>query len=72
MKTVRYVEFTGSFFWLVLWVIILFPVAVMYFLLKSCVVEQQVEDEALADFLRGRHERPWYARAWVGRNRSWL
>jgi hypothetical protein len=71
MKAVRYVEFTGSFGWLVFWVIVLFPVAVMYFLLKSCVVEHQVEDEALATFLRGRHEQPWYSRGWAVRNRSW-
>ena len=66
MKAVRYVEFTGSFLWLVFWVIVLFPVAVMYFVLKTCVVEQQVEDEALATFLRGRSERPWYSRGWRG------
>jgi len=66
MKAVRYVEFTGSVFWLVFWVIILFPVAVMYFVLKSCVVEQQVDEEALVTFLRGRSERPWYSRAWRG------
>jgi hypothetical protein len=47
MKAVRYVEFSGSFFWLVFWVVVLLPVAVLYFVLKSCVVEQQVEDEAL-------------------------
>jgi hypothetical protein len=66
MKSVRYVEFTGSVFWLVFWVIVLLPVAVLYFVLKSCVVEEQVEDEALVAFLRGRHQRPWYSRAWRG------
>jgi hypothetical protein len=66
MKAVRSVEFTGSVFWLVFWLIVLFPVAVMYFVLKSCVVEQQVEDEALAAFLRERSQRPWYARGWRG------
>ncbi len=66
MRAVRYVEFTGSFSWLVFWVIVLLPVAVLYFVLKSCVVEQQVEDEALAAFLRGRHQRPWHARGWLG------
>jgi len=66
MKAVRYVEFTGSVKWLVFWVIVLFPVGVMYFVLKGCVVEQQVEEEALATFLRGRSERPWYSRGWRG------
>jgi hypothetical protein len=72
MKAVRYVEFTGSVSWLVFWVIVLFPVAVLYFVLKSCLVEQQVEDEALAAFLRERHQRPWHSQAWPGRSRQWL
>ena len=54
------------FFWLVFWAVVLLPVAVLYFVLKSCVVEQQVEDEALATFLRRRYERPWNARGWPG------
>ncbi len=66
MKAVRYVEFTGSVFWLVFWVIILFPIGVMYFVLKSCIVEQQVEEDALGTLLRERSARPWFSKAWRG------
>jgi hypothetical protein len=66
MKTIRHVEFTGSYFWLVFWVVVLFPVGALYFVLKSFVVEEQVEDEGLGRFLRGRHDQPWYSRSWAG------
>jgi hypothetical protein len=66
MKTVSHVEFTGSFFWLLFWLIVLFPAAALYFVLKSVVVEEQVQDEELTAFLRRRYEQPWDSQSWAG------
>jgi hypothetical protein len=46
MSKIRRIEFHGSYFWLVFWTVLFFPIAGIYFLLSSIVIE---EDDIDAD-----------------------
>jgi membrane protein required for beta-lactamase induction len=42
MSKVRHLEFFGSWFWLIFWLILFFPIAILYLAFNTIVVEEEI------------------------------
>jgi hypothetical protein len=57
MSKVRRIEYLGSYFWLVFWTLLFFPIAVVYFLENSIVVEEEIDADKFLDWYRHRKKK---------------
>jgi hypothetical protein len=57
MSRIRRVEFLGSYFWLIFWVILFFPVAILYLLSASVVIEEEIDTDDFLSWYRSRRKK---------------
>jgi hypothetical protein len=57
MSKIRRLEFLGSWFWLVFWAIVFLPVGLIYFAVKSIVIEEEVDAGKFVEWYRSQKAR---------------
>ena len=57
MSKIRRIEFLGSYFWLIFWTILFFPIAVLYFLSASIIIEEEMDIDNFLDWYRSRKKK---------------
>jgi len=57
MSKLRRVEFMGSWFWLVFWVILFFPIGLLYFAIKTIVIEEEIDAEKFVEWYFSKSKR---------------
>jgi hypothetical protein len=54
---VRRVEFLGSYFWLIFWTVVFFPVAIFYFVSASVTIEEEIDADKFLEWYRSRKKK---------------
>lgn len=54
MSKVRRIEFLGSYFWLLFWTIFFFPIAALYFLSASIMIEDEIDGDKFVEWYRSK------------------
>jgi hypothetical protein len=54
MSKVRRIEFLGSYFWLVVWIILFFPIAIVYFISTSVTIEDEIDADKFVEWYRSQ------------------
>jgi hypothetical protein len=57
MNKVRRVEFLGSYFWLIMATIFFFPIAILYLITASVVIEEEIDADKFVEWYRSRRKK---------------
>ena len=47
----------GSYFWLIFWTIVFFPIAIFYFVLASVTIEEEIDADKFLEWYRSRKKK---------------
>jgi hypothetical protein len=57
MSKLRRCEFLGSYFWLLFWTFLFFPVAIVYYISNSVVIEEEIDADTFMEWYRSRRKK---------------
>ena len=57
MSKVRRVEFLGSYFWLIFWTLLFFPIAIVYFLSTCVTIEEEIDADKFVEWYRSQKKK---------------
>ena len=57
MSRMRRFEFLGSWFWLIFWLVLFFPIGVIYFVLNIILLEEDIEADEFIEWHRSHRKR---------------
>ncbi len=57
MSKVRRLEFVGKWLWLVFWLIVFFPIGIVYFALNTILIEDEMDADKFVEWHRSKSKK---------------